>query len=50
MSSTKREPVLDVRRSLKRLLANSVIDEETHRYLTPQVPKAGRFYILPKIE
>ena len=32
---------------LKRLLANSVVDEETHRYLTPQVPKAGHFYILP---
>ena len=34
---------------LKRLLADSVVDEETHRYLTPQVPKAGRFYTLPKI-
>ena len=34
---------------LKRLPANSVINEETHRYLTPKVPKAGHFYILPKI-
>ena len=48
------EPTEDVKKRvcfyLKRLIANSVIDEETHRYLTPQVPKAGRFYILPRIQ
>ena len=38
-----------VRFYLKRLLANSIIDKQTHRYLTPENPKAGRFYILPKI-
>ena len=31
---------------LKRLLSEGIIDKETH---TPQDPKAGRFYILPKI-
>ena len=38
-----------VRFYLKRLLADKIIDKETHRYLTPQDPKAGRFYILPKV-
>ena len=38
-----------VRFYLKRLLANNIIDKQTHRYLTPENPKAGRFYILPKI-
>ena len=33
---------------LKRLLSEGIIDKETHNYLTPQDPKAGRFYILPK--
>ena len=38
-----------VRVYLKRLLADNIIDKQTHRYLTPENPKAGRFYILPKI-
>ena len=38
-----------VRFYLKRLLANNIIDKPNHRYLTPENPKAGRFYILPKI-
>ena len=38
-----------VRFYLKRLLANKIIDKQTHRYLTPENAKAGRFYILPKI-
>ena len=38
-----------VRFYLKRFLANNIIDKQTHRYLTPENPKAGRFYILPKI-
>ena len=38
-----------VRFYLKILLANNVIDKQTHRYLTPENPNAGRFYILPKI-
>ena len=38
-----------VRFYLKRLLADKIIDKETHRYLTPHDPKAGRFYILPKV-
>ena len=29
-------------------MANN-IDKQTHRYLTPENPKAGRFYVLPKI-
>ena len=56
LQTTKRSTILQKSfyrpyrgRYLKRLLANSVIDEETHRCLTPQVPKAGRFYILPQI-
>ena len=38
-----------VRFYLKRLLANNIIDKQTHRYLTPENSKAGRFYILPNI-
>ena len=38
-----------VRFYLKRLLANIIINKQTHRYLTLENPKAGRFYILPKI-
>ena len=38
-----------VRFYFKRLLADGVRDKETHQYLTPEDPKAGRFYILPKI-
>ena len=38
-----------VRFYLKRLLANNIIDKQTHCYLTPENPKAGRFYTLPKI-
>ena len=38
-----------VRFYLKRLLSEGIIDKETDNYLTPQGPKAGRFYILPKI-
>ncbi|KAL9972658.1 hypothetical protein ACROYT_G019009 [Oculina patagonica] len=34
---------------VKGLLKDNIINKETHRYLTPQDPKAGRFYILPKI-
>ena len=37
-----------VRFYLDRLLTDSIIDKETHRYLIPQDPKPGRFYILPK--
>ncbi|KAL9988930.1 hypothetical protein ACROYT_G003426 [Oculina patagonica] len=38
-----------VKKYLKGLLKDNIINKETHRYLTPQDPKAGRFYILPKI-
>ena len=30
-------------------VANNIIDKQTHRYQTSENPKAGRFYILPKI-
>ena len=38
-----------VRFYLKRLYSDDVIDTDTYHYLLPQDPKAGRFYILPKI-
>ena len=38
-----------VRFYLKRLLANKIIEKQTHRYVTTENAKAGRFYILPKI-
>ena len=38
-----------VRFYLKRLYSDDVIDTDTYHYLLPQDPRAGRFYILPKI-
>ena len=38
-----------VRFYLKRLYSDDVIDTDTYHYLLLQDPKAGRFYILPKI-
>jgi len=38
-----------VRFYLNRLYSDNVIDNGTYYYLLPQGPKAGRFYILPKI-
>ena len=34
---------------LGRLLKEKEIDSDTYKYLLPQDPKAGRFYILPKL-
>ena len=38
-----------VRFYLNRLYSDNVIDNDTYHYLLPRHPKAGQFYILPKI-